>query len=117
MADLVKNEEVLYGVKEERNIFGKINPRKANWIGRILPWNFLLKHGIEREMEELGRLGRIHRRLLDNIKQKGRYWNFIEEALDRTFRLGKKLRTCRKTDYIMNCLQSSVIYANNLMLG
>ena len=44
--DLVKNEEVLLGVKEERNILDTIKPRKANWIGRILLRNFLLKLGI-----------------------------------------------------------------------
>ena len=86
MADLVKNEEVLLGVKEERNSLDTIKPRKANWIGRILLRNFLLKHGIGRKMEELGRRRRKRRRPLDNIKQERRYWNFKEEALDRTFR-------------------------------
>jgi len=86
LADLVKNEEVLLGVKEETNILDTIKPRKASWIVRILLRNFLLKHGIGRKMEELGRRGRKRRRPVDNIKQKRRYWNFKEEALDRTFR-------------------------------
>jgi hypothetical protein len=30
------NEEVLYTVKEERNILNIIKRRKANWIGYIL---------------------------------------------------------------------------------
>jgi hypothetical protein len=67
LADLVKKEEVLHGVKEETNILDKIKPRQANWIGRILLRNFLLKCGIGRKMEELGRRGRVRRRLLDNI--------------------------------------------------
>jgi len=78
-ADLViKNEEVLHGVKEERNILDTIKPRKANWIGRILLGNFLLKHGIVRKMEELGSRGRIRRRLPDNIKRNRIYWNIKE---------------------------------------
>jgi len=44
-ADLVKNE-VLLGVKEERNILYTIKSRKANWIGRVLLRNFVLKHSI-----------------------------------------------------------------------
>jgi hypothetical protein len=33
----VKNEEVLYGVKEERNSPQTIKRRKTYWIGHILP--------------------------------------------------------------------------------
>jgi hypothetical protein len=35
--DHVRNEEVLFRVKEQRNILYEINKRKANWIGHILP--------------------------------------------------------------------------------
>jgi hypothetical protein len=45
--DRVRNEEVLYRVKEERNILHKIKSGKANWIGHILRMNCLLKHIIE----------------------------------------------------------------------
>ena len=34
--DLVRNEEVLLRVKEQRNILHEISKRKANWIGHIL---------------------------------------------------------------------------------
>jgi hypothetical protein len=43
--DRVRNE-VLHGVKEERNIVHTIKRRKANWIGHILRRNCLLKHVI-----------------------------------------------------------------------
>ena len=56
-ADFIKYEEVLHRVKEERNILDIIKSRKANWIGRIMLGNFLLKGGIGRKMEELGRRG------------------------------------------------------------
>jgi hypothetical protein len=45
--DRVRNEEVLYRVKEERNIVHTIKRRKANWIGHILRRNCLLKHVID----------------------------------------------------------------------
>jgi hypothetical protein len=47
----VRNEEVLHGVKEERNIVHTIKRRKANWIGHILRRNCLLKHVIEGKLE------------------------------------------------------------------
>jgi hypothetical protein len=34
--DHVRSEEVLHGIKEERNILQKIKRRKLNWIGHIL---------------------------------------------------------------------------------
>jgi len=40
----VKNEEVLKRVKEKRNVLHKIKRKKADWIGRILRRNCLLKH-------------------------------------------------------------------------
>ena len=33
----MRNEDMLQGVKEERNIIQTIKERKANWIGHILP--------------------------------------------------------------------------------
>jgi hypothetical protein len=37
--DHVRNEEVLFRVKEQRNILYEISKRKANWIGHILRIN------------------------------------------------------------------------------
>ena len=45
--DLVRNEEVLLRVNEQRNILHEIRKRKANWIGYILRRNYLLKLVIE----------------------------------------------------------------------
>jgi hypothetical protein len=45
--DRVRNEEVLRGVKEERNILHTVIRRKANWIGHILRNNRFLKRFIE----------------------------------------------------------------------
>jgi len=65
--DRVRNE-ILHGVKEERNIVHRINRRKAKWIGHILRRNCLLKHVIDgktRERTEVAeRRGRRWKQLL-----------------------------------------------------
>jgi hypothetical protein len=80
--------EVLHRVKEERNILQKIKRRKANWIGHILHRNCLLKHVIEGKIEGrikmTGRQGRRHKQLLDDLRERRRYWKLKEEALDCT---------------------------------
>ena len=45
--DLVRNEGVLQRVKEKGSILYTIGRRKADWIGRFLHRNCLLKHVIE----------------------------------------------------------------------
>ena len=45
--DHVRNEEVLFRVKEQRYILHEISKRKANWIGHILRRNCLIKRAIE----------------------------------------------------------------------
>jgi hypothetical protein len=84
----VRNEEVLYRVKEERNILHTIKRRKANWIGHILRRNCLLKHVIEGKLEGriemTGRRGRRRKQLLDDLKENRGYWKLKEEALDRS---------------------------------
>jgi hypothetical protein len=94
----VRNEEVLHRVKKDRNILHKIKRRKANWIGHILHRNCLLKHMIEGKLEGriemTGRRGRRRKQLLDDLKEKKRYWKLKEEALDCTL-----WRTCFGRDY------------------
>jgi hypothetical protein len=86
--DRVRNEEVIYRIKEERNILHTIKRRKANWIGHILRINCILKDVIEGKLEEMkemtGRRGRRRKQLLDDLKEKRRYWKLKEEELDRT---------------------------------
>jgi hypothetical protein len=85
--DYVRNE-VLHRVKEERNILLTIKGRKANWIGHILRRNCLLKHVIEGKLEGrtevTGRRGRRRKQLLDNLKEKIRYWKLEGFILWRT---------------------------------
>jgi hypothetical protein len=49
--DHVRNEDVLYRVKEQRNILHEIRKRKANWIGHILRLNCLLQRVTEGKIQ------------------------------------------------------------------
>jgi len=86
--DHVRNEDVLLGVKEQRNILHEIHKRKANWIGHVLRRNCLLQRvtegKIQEGMEGTGRQGRRRRKLLDDLKERRGYSHLKEEALDRT---------------------------------
>jgi hypothetical protein len=70
-----------------RNILNTIQKSKADWICHILRRNGLLKHVIEGKLEGriemIGRRGRRRKQLLDDLKEKRRYWKLKEEALDR----------------------------------
>jgi len=76
------------------------------WIGHILRRNCLLQHVIEGKIkgqtEVTGRRGRRCKKLLDDLKDRRGYCQLKEEALDRTMWrncFGKRLWTCRLTDY------------------
>ena len=75
----VRNE-VLQGVREERNVVRTVNRRKVNWIGHILRGNCLLKYVIEGKiegrMEVTGRRGKRRKQLLDDLKKRGEYSTF-----------------------------------------
>jgi hypothetical protein len=83
----VKNE-VLQRVEVERNILQTAKSRKVNWIGHILCRDCLPKQVIERNkearIEVTGRQGGRCTKLLDDLKEKIRYWRLKEESLNRT---------------------------------
>jgi hypothetical protein len=72
--DRVRNEEVLHGDKEERNILHTVNRGTANWIGQILCGNWLLEQVIggkvEGRIEVTGIQGRRSKQLLTGFKEK-----------------------------------------------
>ena len=82
-----EKRKVLLRVNEQRNILHEIKKQKANWIGRILRRNCLLKQvnegKIKGEMEVTRRRGRRRKKLLDDIKDRRGYSHLKEEALDR----------------------------------
>ena len=71
--DRVRNEDVLYRVKDRNIIHTRtIKRRKANSIGHIWRRNCLLKHVLEGRIERThmtGRRGRRHEQLLDDLKE------------------------------------------------
>ena len=82
--ELVRNEEVLLRVMEQRNILHEICKRQANWIGHILRRNCHLQRVIERKIngriEVTGRRGRGRRKLLDDLKERRGYSHLKEEV-------------------------------------
>ena len=81
-------ERLLHRVNEERNILHTINRRRDNWIGHILRRNCLLKHVIdgklEGRIEMTGKRGKRRKQLLDDLKEKRRYWK-IERGSTRSY--------------------------------
>jgi hypothetical protein len=99
-----------YYTVKDRNILHTIKRRKANWIGHTLRRNCLLKYvnegKLEGRIEMTGRRGRRRRQLLDDLKEKRRYWKLKGEALDRTLWRTRFGRGCgpvvRQTTECMN---------------
>jgi hypothetical protein len=89
----VRNEEVLHRVKEERIIPHTVKGRKAKWICHI---KYVIEEKLEGRIEMTVRRERIRRQLLDDLKEKRRYWKLKEEALIRTLwrtRFGRDYRS------------------------
>jgi hypothetical protein len=85
----VRSEEVLYRVREERNILHTIKRRKANGIGHILCRNCLVKDYHDGKIEGMVKMAgrrRRRRQLLDCLNEKRGYWKLKDEALDRSLR-------------------------------
>jgi len=73
--NIKKNQEVLRGVKEEKNILQTIKRRNAKRIGNFLHRNCFLKHVIKGNIE--GRMEVKERRrnqLLYDLKERRGYW-------------------------------------------
>jgi hypothetical protein len=102
-SDHVRNEGVLLGVKEHRNILQEISKRKANWIGHILRRNCLLQQFIEGKVkggiEVTGRRGRRRRKLLDDLKERRGFEGGSSRSHDMEISLWKRIWTCRETEY------------------
>jgi len=68
----VRNEEVLHRANNDWNFLNKIRRWKAKCIGHFLRKNSVLKHVIERKIEErtevVERRGRMCKELLDDFK-------------------------------------------------
>ena len=56
---------------------------KVNWSGNILRTNCLLHHAIEGQITQVKGVGRRRTQLLDDLRNRRRYWELKEEAEDR----------------------------------
>ena len=82
-SEKVINEQVLDRIGEKRTVINNILLRKANWIGHILRRNCLLHDAIEGQMTEVKGVGRRRTQLLDDLRNRRRYFELKEEAEDR----------------------------------
>jgi hypothetical protein len=78
----VRNEEMLLRVNEQRNIQHEKRKQKANWIGRILRRNYLLKQVIEGKIKGEIEVTRRRMKVQNDIKDRRGYSHLKEEALD-----------------------------------
>ena len=81
-SEKVTNKQVLDLIGEKRTLLNNILHRKANWIGHILRRNCLLRDVIEGQMRQVKGAGR-RSPLLDDLRNRRRYWELKEEAEDR----------------------------------
>jgi len=76
----------------------------GKFIANILRRNCPLKHVPEGKIEETGIRARRCKQLLDDLKEKRRYYNLKQEVFDRSVEnlLWKGLWTGRKADYALD---------------
>jgi hypothetical protein len=79
----VTNELVKKRIGEKRTLLNNILRRKANLIGHILRRNCLLHDAIEGQMTEMKGVGRRRTQLLDDLRNRRRYWKLKNQAEDR----------------------------------
>jgi hypothetical protein len=97
----------LHIVKEERNILHTIKRGETNWFGDILHRNCISKHIIEGKIkggvEVMGRQGRRHKQLINDIKETRVYGKLRGSARSDSVEnsLYKRLWTCKR-DYGLN---------------
>ena len=90
LSEKVTDEQVLDLIGEKRTLINNILRRKANWIGHILRRNCLLHDDIEGQMMEVKGVGRRTTQLLDDLKNRKRYWELKEEAEDNSLPIEHK---------------------------
>ena len=81
LSNIVK-EQVLGRIGEKRK-FLIILHRKDNWIGNIMRRNCLLHDATEGQMTEVKGVERRRTQLLDDLRNRRRYWKLKGEDEDR----------------------------------
>ena len=68
---------------QERTFLNNTLHTKVNWIGHILRRNCLLHDSIKGHMTKVKGVGKRRTQLLDDLRNRRRYWELKEEAEDR----------------------------------
>ena len=82
-SEKVTNEQVIDRIGEKRTLLNNIARRKVNWIGHNLRRNCLLRDATEGQMTEVKGVGSRTTQLLDDIRNRRRYWELKEKVEDR----------------------------------
>jgi hypothetical protein len=82
-SEKVTNEQVLERIGEKKILLNNILPRKANWIVHILRRICLLHDSIEGQVTGVKEVGRRRTQVLDDLRNRRRYWELKEEAENR----------------------------------
>ena len=82
-SEKVTNEEGLKRIGEKRLLINNILRRKVNWIGHILRRDYLLYDAIEGKMTETKGAGRGRKQLLDDLRNRRRFWELKVDSEDR----------------------------------
>ena len=83
MLEKVTNEQLLDPIGQKRTLLNNILRRKSNWIGHILRRNCLLHDAIEGQMTEVNGVGRRRTQLLEDLRNRRRYWELKGKAENR----------------------------------
>ena len=82
-SEKVTNERVLERKGEKRTFLCNILSKKSNCIAYSLRENCLLHDAIEGQMTEVKGVGRRRIQLLDDLRNRRKYWELKEEAEDK----------------------------------
>ena len=70
-------------IREKRALLNNILRRKVDWIGHIVRRNCLLHYAIEGQMMEVKGVRRRRRtQILDDLRNRRKYWELKEQAED-----------------------------------
>ena len=79
-SEKVTDGKVFERIEEKRTLRNNILCRKANWIDHIVGKKCLLYDEIEEQMTEVKGIGRGRTQLLDDLRDRIRYWELKEET-------------------------------------
>ena len=86
LSEKITNEQILENIGKKRTLLNNILRRKGNWIAHILRRNCLLHDAIDGDTTEMKGVGRRRTQLLDDLRNRRKYWEIKDETEDRKTR-------------------------------